>query len=642
MSSVDDIKDRLDIVDLVSETVKLKKSGRTFTGFCPFHSNTRTPSFVVWPETGTWKCFGACNTGGDAFTFIMKRDGLEFRDALEILAARTGVELPQAGAPPEVAEKTDRLREAVAAAAHWFNHLLLRHPQAQHARDYVARRGLSDETVAGFQIGYALDDWHGLQNYLAEKNFTLDEMVEAGLIVRRDDGNVFDRFRNRLIIPIHDWKGRPIGFGARALKDGDEPKYLNSPQSDLFDKSKTLYGLYFAKNAIRETGRAVIVEGYMDAIAAHQAGFANVVASLGTALTEMQFKQLQKLAKRFVLALDADEAGLNAMLRGLDVARDSLEREMQPMFNPRGLIGFEGKLQVDIRVLSLPDGVDPDDLIRAEPQRWVELIDEASPVVQFVVDTLAAGRNLDDPKEKAALSREVIPFIRDVADPVERAAYAQRLARLLKVDERSITSQLGGAGASTPRRGRPRPPVEPPAPVRATIDRERYCLLELLRAPSPQETLQAIDDALSRADLPPLDAEDFESVTHREVFAVLRVGLSELAGPARDDVLDRLDPALQTDVEAWLETAPAKPPIDPHMDATRGVVDAALLLRERNLKTQGAQIEDLIRSASEERDAESIRELGQAKLTLSEQLRRLSRIRYAPEWIRQSHDGAGR
>jgi DNA primase len=639
MSTVDDIKDRIDIVDVVSETVRLKKSGRTFTGFCPFHSNTRTPSFVVWPETGTWKCFGACNTGGDVFTFVMKRDGLEFRDALEQLAARAGVELPSAAAPPEVAERSDRLREAIAAAAHWFNHLLKQHPQAQFAREYVERRGLSDETIDKYQIGYALDDWHGLQNYLADKNFTLEEMVDAGLIVSRDDGalRVFDRFRDRLMIPIHDWKGRPVGFGARALKDGDEPKYLNSPQTDLFDKSKTLYGLHFAKSAIRESGRAVIVEGYMDVLAAHQAGFANVVASLGTALTEMQFKQLQKLAKRFILALDADAAGVNAMLRGLDVARESLNREMQPLFNPRGLIGFEGKMQIDIRVLTLPEGTDPDDVIRDDPPKWAELIEQASPVVQYVIDTLAAGRNLDDPKEKAALSREVIPFVRDVADPVERAAYAQRLARLLKVDERSVTAQVG-AGAPAPRRARMVAPVDPPLPARAAIDRELYCLIELLRAP---QSLQAIDETLARADLPSLDENDFESITHREVLEALKAAQSELPAPAQEDVLERIDPALQTEVQAWLDMPQTKPPIEPPMDATRGVVDAALLLRERNLKTRGAQIEDLIRSASEDGDADSLRELGQAKLALSDQIRRLSRIRYAPEWIRQSHDGAG-
>ena len=642
MSVIDDIKDRIDIVDVVSETVKLRKSGRTHVGFCPFHSNTRTPSFVVWPESGTWKCFGACNTGGDVFTFVMKRDGLEFREALELLAARTGVELPRPEAPQQAAEANERLREAVAAAAQWFNHLLRNNPQAQLARDHLRQRGVGDAAIEKFQLGYALDEWHALQGYLSGKGFTAAELVDAGLLVKRDDGNVFDRFRNRLMIPIHDWKGRPVGFGARALRNSDEPKYLNSPQTELFDKSKTLYGLHFARNAIRESGRAVIVEGYMDAIAAHQAGFANVVASLGTALTEMQFRQLQKLAQRFILALDADAAGVNAMLRGLDVARETLDRDMQPMFNPRGLIGFEGKLKVDIRVLALPPEMDPDDLIRSEPQKWSELIDGAKPVVQFVTDTLASGRDLSNPKEKAALSREVAPFIRDVADPVERAAYAQRLARLLKIDERAVLDQVGLAGAPAPKRAKTSAPVQPPAPARAAPDRERYCLVELLRAASPKETLHAIDDTLTRVDLPPFDVEDFESVTHREVFLAIHSALEETGSLALDDVLDRLDPSLRADVPAWLESSPPRPQWGPDVDETRGVVDAALLLRERNLRTQGAQIEDLIRSASEEGDAENIRELGQAKLALSDQMRRLSRIRYAPEFIRQSYAEGGR
>ena len=469
---------------------------------------------------------------------------------------------------------------------------------------------------------------------MSGKGFTAAELVDTGLLVRRDDGNMFDRFRNRLMIPIHDWKGRPTGFGARALKDGDEPKYLNSPQTELFDKSKTLYGLHFAKNAIRESGQAAIVEGYMDAIAAHQAGFTNVVASLGTALTEMQFRQLQKLARRFILALDADSAGVNAMQRGYFVPERD---EMKPRFDPRGLVRFEGKLRVDIRVLVLPEGKDPDDVIRREPKRWVELTDQAKPVAEFVIDALLVGRDLGNPKDKAALTDEIVPFIRDIADPVERSAYAQQLARRLKVDERAVIRQVETAAA-------PAKPVrasragEGPAPKREA-DRERYCLIGLLRVPY---ALRAIDDALARADLPPFDAEDFESVTHREVFLAIHSALEETVSPSIDDVLDRLDPALHADVPAWLESSPPPPQWGPDVDETRGVVDAALLLRERNLRTQGAQIEDLIRSASEQGDAESVRELGQAKLALSGQMRRLSRIRYAPEFIRQSYADNGR
>ena len=233
MTVIDDIKDRIDILDVVSETVKLKKSGRTYVGFCPFHANTRTPSFVVWPESGTWKCFGACNTGGDVFTFLMKRDGLEFKEALHELGRRAGIEIVEEHKPEAEIEDQHlaRLREAVAAAAQWFNYLLLNNPQAQIARDHLAKRGITAQTIETFQLGYALESWDALQNHLLQKGFSNEELIDAGLLVQREDGRVFDRFRHRVMIPIHDGKGRPIGFGARALKAGDEPKYLNSPQT---------------------------------------------------------------------------------------------------------------------------------------------------------------------------------------------------------------------------------------------------------------------------------------------------------------------------------------------------------------------------------------------------------------------------
>src|SRR5512136_2376560 len=456
MSTIDEIKNRIDIVDLVSETVKLKKSGHSFTGFCPFHSNTRTPSFVVWPESGTWKCFGACNTGGDIFTYVMKRDGLEFRDALEFLARKAGVQL-EARTPQAEAEdkQRDKLREALAAATLYFHNLLRTSPQGQVARDHLTQRGIADETTVKFQLGYSLDEWHSLESYLRNRGYSREELVSAGLLVQRDDGTVFDRFRGRLMIPIRDVKGHTIGFGARTLTH-EEPKYLNSPQSPLFDKSHVLFGIDLARNAIREAKHAIVVEGYMDAIGAHQAGYANVVASMGTALTEAQFRQLSKLCKKFVLALDPDVAGVQAMLRGLDVARETLDRDSAPVFDARGLIHFEGHLQVDLRVLVMPGGRDPDEVIRADPAGWPRLVENALPVVEYVIQTVAAGRNLNDPKEKGAFSRQVVPIIRDVADPVERAHYAQRLARLLRVDERAILEELGGAAKSR----RPARPAE--------------------------------------------------------------------------------------------------------------------------------------------------------------------------------------
>jgi DNA primase len=261
-------------------------------------------------------------------------------------------------------------------------------------------------------------------------------------------------------------------------------------------------------------------------------------------------------------------------------------------------------------------------------------------VVQYVIDTFSAGRDLNDPKEKAALSRQVTPFIRDVADPVERAAYVQRLARLLKVDERAVADQLGLTTASATRRGRASRPAEPPpSPTREAIDRERYCLVELLRAP---HALPAIDETLSRADLPPFDMEDFGNIAHREVFAVLQSTTAARQIPSIDDVLDQLDPALRGDAQSWLESSAPRPAIDKGIDETRGIVDAALMLRERNLKAYGSQLEELIRSASEEDNADAMIDLSQAKRSLSDQLNRLSRIRYAPEVARQAHSDSRR
>ncbi len=587
MTVIDDIKDRIDILDIVSETVKLKKSGRTHVGFCPFHANTRTPSFVVWPESGTWKCFGACNTGGDVFTFLMKRDGLEFKEALHELGRRAGIEIVEEHRPEAEIEDQHlaRLREAVAAAAQWFNYLLLNNPHAQIAREHLAQRGITAQTIETFQLGYALESWDALQNHLLQKGFSNEELIDAGLLVQREDGRVFDRFRSRVMIPIHDGKGRPVGFGARALKEHDEPKYLNSPQTALFDKSRTLYALHAARQAIRDQKVAVIVEGYMDALAAHQHGFHNVVASLGTALTEHQFKLLQKLAPRIVLALDPDTAGINAMLRGLDVARETLDREAAPIFNPRGLVGYAGKMQIDIRVLTVPDGKDPDELMEEDSEAWRTLVETAPPVVPFVIEALSAGRDLNDPREKARLSKEVLPIIRDVADPVEQTVYIQQLARRLKVDERAMFDQMR-AVSSTPPRQRQRAAPLPETPKRDTTDLEQYALSLLLRHP---HLLNVIDEALDRAELPALNVDDFEQLACREIFRALRAAAIDDPAPTPDEVRTGLDDSLYVPLAALYEETSERLPVDRGISLEDGARKTGLQLREKRLRREGQQ-----------------------------------------------------
>ncbi len=616
MTVIDDIKDRIDILDVVSETVKLKKSGRTYVGFCPFHANTRTPSFVVWPESGTWKCFGACNTGGDVFTFLMKRDGLEFKDALHELGRRAGIEIVEEHKPEAEIEDRQlaRLREAVAAAAHWFNYLLLNNSQAQIARDHLAKRGISTQTIETFQLGYSLESWDALHNHLLQKGFSNEELIDAGLLVQREDERagamrVFDRFRNRVMIPIHDGKGRPIGFGARALKADDEPKYLNSPQTALFDKSRTLYALHAARQAMRDQKVAVIVEGYMDALAAHQHGFHNVVASLGTALTEHQFKQLQKLAPRIVLALDPDTAGINAMLRGLDVARETLDREAAPIFNPRGLVGYAGKLQIDIRVLTVPNGKDPDELMEEDPNAWRSLVENAPPVVPFVIDALSAGRDLNDPREKARLSKEVLPIIRDVADPVEQAVYIQQLARRLKVDERAMFDQMRVVG-SAPSKQQQRVVSVPETPKRDTTDLEQFTVSLLLRQP---DVLNVIDEALDRAALPALSVDDFEQLTCREIFRALRAAMIDDPAPTPDEVRAGLDEALYPEMAVLYEEARERPPVDRGLSLEDGARKAGLQLREKRLRREGQQLRSLLQETTADAEAlEILTQVGRA------------------------------
>ena len=341
MSVTDEIKNRLDIVDVVSETVQLRKSGRNYTGFCPFHHNTRTPAFVVFPDSQSWRCFGACAEGGDLFSYVMKRDGWDFKEALHQLAQRAGVQLEEmTPVKKEQRDEEERLTGLLESAADYFHQLLLHAPQAKFARQYVADRALEEETVATFRIGYALDSWDACRNHFNAQGYDDQMLLKAGLLTENEEKNSrYDRFRNRLMFPIRDHTGRVVGFGARTLDKDGIPKYLNSPQTALFDKSNLLYGLDLARRHIREARQAVIVEGYMDAIQGWQAGFRNIVAQMGTALTETQLRLLKRYTKRFVIALDADAAGVQATMRSLEVAREALDRDVEVRFDARGQIG---------------------------------------------------------------------------------------------------------------------------------------------------------------------------------------------------------------------------------------------------------------------------------------------------------------
>ena len=496
MNEVEEIKSRLDIVDVIGQYVTLQKAGRTFKAPCPFHSE-RTPSFIVSPDRQSWHCFGACGTGGDIFSFVMKREGIEFPEALRMLAERAGVKLQERRVSEEQDKQRGRLYAANEAAAHYYRDLLLKGDGARHAREYLEKRGLDTAAVETFLLGYSPQDWEALLAHLRKYGFTDREALQAGLAIEGERG-LHDRFRGRLMFAINDQKGRVIGFGARALDDS-LPKYINTSQTALFDKGGVLYALDRAQNGIRREGRAVIVEGYMDAIAAHQHGFDNVIAQMGTALTERQVRIVKKLANEVVLALDADAAGSQAMVRGHEVVREAMDESGRavPVISWRGLVGYQESAAVNLRIAVLPEGRDPDDVIRQDRELWRSLIDDARPVLDFRLEASAAAHDLADPRGRSQFVQEFLPLLQAVTDPVVQAFYLQRLSRLSLLSEEELAALLRSGRARTGRQpARQTTPGAGPQVAHAD-SREEFLLALLLRYPELRaEGLEVKEDLL--------------------------------------------------------------------------------------------------------------------------------------------------
>ncbi len=607
MTAVDEIKARLDIVDLVSESVKLRRSGKSYTGFCPFHPNTRTPAFVVFPDSGTWRCFGQCNEGGDIFKYVMKKEGWDFSQALEFLAQRAGVTLEARTPEREAAdEQNDRLRDLLEQTAAFFSHHLLHSDAGRPALDYLHKRGLTDETIQTFGLGYAPASWDAARQHFMALGFSQAEMLQAGLLSESPDtGRVYDRFRNRVTFPIRDSRGRMTGFGARILDPNDIPKFLNSPQTPLFDKGSLLYALDLARKDIRVKDQAVIVEGYLDVIALHQAGFRNTVSPMGTALSEAQLHLLKRLTRRIVLALDADAAGEKATLRGLEIARQALDHETELVFDARGLIRQEARLSADVRVTRLPPGMDPDEVVLRNPAEWQAILDAAQPIVVHVMDTLAAGRDLDDAKVKSEIAAQVLPLVEDVPDMVEREAYRQRLARLLRVDERSL---LGGRPAARPapagRRRKPSPaqsarpqtPVLLPTSALRAQELEHHILRLLMRQP---DTLFLLNRHLHASKLPPLAPEDFERGDFQTLSRLLLQGVEQDQMEAHHYVREHAPESLAETLEEMFRPLPFGEPTAEECleDLARSLLSLRLVrinsaidqiqLMQRDLEEQG-------------------------------------------------------
>ena len=475
-SLIEAIKAKIDVVEEVGLVVAIRKSGKSLQGLCPFHSE-RTPSFYVFPESQTWRCFG-CNEGGDVFAFVEKQQGLGFRDALLYLAEKAGVAVEDFGsANPEQEREAnarkERLRKLNEEATLWFHQMLLRSKDAAEARTYVQSRGISAESVMSFSLGYAPAGWDGLSKYLLGQGYTEQELDIGGLARTREIGKltagssaslgakerssgIYDYFRNRLIFPIRDIRGRVIGFGGRALDDS-HPKYLNSPQTALFEKNNVLYALDMARDAIKFAKQVIIVEGYVDAVIAHQYGTKQTVACIGSAITEKHIQQIKKLTKQVTLALDPDAAGVAATEHGIQEALKAFDRTVVPVpltadrgwggstgyrREPRGMIRLEERVDAEINVLQLPIGEDPDEVIRRDFSAWSYAVAHPLPLVDYYFVAKTSGLNLREAAGKFEAAKRLLPVIGSISDRVKRDAYLRKLATMISIDERSLNEEL--------------------------------------------------------------------------------------------------------------------------------------------------------------------------------------------------------
>ena len=674
-SVIERIKQKLDIVEEIGAVVSLKKSGKAFKGLCPFHGE-RTPSFYVFPDKQDWHCFG-CGERGDLITFVQKQQSLDFREALELLAERAGIPLDNT-ARAETAEESaetaarKRLRALNEAAAIWFHHQLLQSTAAQYCRSYLDSRGVSNESIAQWRLGYA-PDGDALVQYLLGVSYSAKELIEAGLAREREanrGGGMYTYFRNRLIFPIRDGRGQTVAFGGREL-DGGHPKYLNTPQTLLFDKSATLYGLDLAREAIRRTNRVVIVEGYMDAVVTHQHGPRNVVACIGSAITEKHIRQIKKLTRRVTLALDPDAAGESATLRGITVAQQAFDRVSVPVPGPapeharsqqdgwatrgkrgapRGIVRFEEQVDAEITVAKLPPHEEPDEFARRDPAGWQRAIEQSAPLIEYLIDAQTADLALDTPQGKMEASRRLLPILAEVRNRTLAGEYADRLATHLHLDVHDVQRDLAQTRHRIDRETRvpTRSPVDPgtaesdasgdpsgpkypeaeSAPtgpffnyrasgvagatgeMLAEQGLAEYCIGLLVADPATWMDIYAI-----------LDETDFTSADMRAIYATFaaatREGRLGQATPGDGFIAMLPEELRQTAERAGARGAPNLPESGPTLSKIAS--KAAYRLKRMRLKAEMAELDYLVREVAGSGDDEGLRTLlAHKKLLLSQ------------------------
>ncbi len=528
MDEREQIRERIDLVEFIGRYVTLSRAGSTYKACCPFHQE-KTPSFVVSPERGTWHCFGACGEGGDLFKFLMKIEGLEFFDALKKLAAEAGVELARKRQAPD---PLDPVREIMGRAAAFYATALHAAAEGQVARDYLRQRGVAPEMVDAFQLGYSDRSWDSLVSFLQSQGFSESHVLQTGLLYHDErQGSYRDRYRGRLMFPIRDARGRVVGFGARELgSESRGAKYINSPTTPLFNKSQVLYGIEHAAGPIRKLGAAVLVEGYLDVVTAHQFGFANTVACLGTAVTPGQLGLLRRYTSQVVFALDADAAGQQATLRGLEKARETLRASNRDDRN-----AGRNRPAMALRIAAMPEGRDPDELIRENVDGWKKVTGDALTLVNFYANHAERAFDLEVPEQKQKAVELLVEVLAEVHQEVARDEYIKQMetrfatapgllqrmvvdrARLPEPDPVPVEADPEVAWEEPPQR----PVVQLQEPGSLRNELERKVLLVLLR--DPRRLHRQINSVLAgfEADLPGLTAGDFIDNQARTMYGLL-------------------------------------------------------------------------------------------------------------------------
>lgn len=509
-SPTEEIKARLDIVEFIQTYLKLDKAGINYKARCPFHSE-KTPSFFVSPTRQMWHCFGGCGEGGDIFKFVMKIEGLEFPEALRLLAGRAGIVLKRED--PRIRSERNRLYDLCEAAADIFERSLLR---AAEPKEYLRSRGMTEETVRSFRIGWAPQSWDFLLKSLAQKGFKPEDIEKAGLAIRSEDGaSRYDRFRSRIMFPISDANGRVIGFGGRIFDPRPktqnpkptsvEAKYINTPQTALYDKSRALYGFDKAKQEIRTRNQAVVVEGYMDCVMSHQAGVKNTIAVSGTALTLPQLSVLRRLCDTMVCSFDADSAGESATKRSLALA---------------------SQFEFARRIAVIPSGKDPADTVQENPEAWRTAVAEAKPVVEFYFEKMVRAENRETAEGKKRISQTLLPLVAELADEIEKAHWVRELAERLSVAEEAIWKELRKKAAVSAGAAAIQPAEKSAAPSRRDLLEDRFLAV-----------LSLVPEELKRRELA-LHHISFGAALHEELFRMLSGG-SEM--PAASELSPHLE-----------------------------------------------------------------------------------------------------